>query len=109
MLIMILCLDIIPLFTFLCKFTNFVSQSYIGYFWLFYFSIFSKGTWPRCCRIMIHLQHFAGDFARLFFFFFFTGANCGHAVYNLIMITVGFIGAPEQNRVMDHHSKNWQF
>ena len=26
---------------------------------------------------------------------FFTGANCGHAVYNLIMITVGFTGAPK--------------
>ena len=24
----------------------------------------------------------------------FTGANCGHTVYNLIMITVGFTGAP---------------
>ena len=43
------------------------------------------------------LQHFVGDFARLLFFF--TGANCGHAVYNFIIITVGFTGASrtEQN------------
>ena len=36
------------------------------------------------------LQHFVGDLVRLLF----TGANCSQAVYNVIIVTVGFIGAP---------------
>ena len=36
------------------------------------------------------LRHFVGDLARLLF----TGANCSHGVYNIIIVTVGFIGAP---------------
>ena len=42
------CLDIITFLMFLCKCTDFVWVNYIGHFRLFYFSIFSKGTWPRC-------------------------------------------------------------
>ena len=51
------------------------------------------------------LQHFVGDLARLLF----TGANCSHAVYNLIIVTVGFIGAPrtEQSDRPPHRVVVW--
>ena len=44
------------------------------------------------------LQYFVGDFARLY-----LGANCSHAVHNLLESTVWYTGAPTSEKVISHH------